>query len=200
MEILNKKDIKRISEILLGCGVLAFPTETVFGLGVLANSVENYNKLVKVKNRRPDKPFTLMFSNIEQVNKYLEIDETSRKIITNCMPGPLTLILKAKKGIPECIDHGTGFVGIRMPDDKFVLEMINSVNDALFVPSCNKADQPPCKNAEEVSRIFSNEIEGVVCGDCVGGVPSTIIKVEKGRLLLIRQGELTIDQIEEKIK
>ncbi len=200
MKILSKKEVKEAALILKNNGLLAFPTETVYGLGVMATSYENYLKLVKVKNRHPDKPFTLMISKVEQVEKYLEVDEVSRKIIKNLMPGPLTLILKAKKGIPEYVDHGTGFVGIRMPDDKFVLELIDAVNEPLFVPSCNKADQNPCKNTEEVKAVFDKEIDGCIDGNCVGGVPSTIIKEDNGKITLLRQGNLTLEEINERIK
>jgi L-threonylcarbamoyladenylate synthase len=200
LKILSKKDVKEAALILKNNGLLAFPTETVYGLGVVASSYENYLKLVKVKNRHPDKPFTLMISKVEQVENYLEVDDLSRKIIKNLMPGPITLILKAKKGIPDYVDHGTGFVGIRMPDDKFVLKLIDEVNAPLFVPSCNKADQPPCKNTEEVKAVFDREIEGCIDGSCAGGVPSTIIKENCGEITLLRQGNLTLDEIKERIK
>ena len=200
MKILSKNEIKEASLILKNNGLLAFPTETVFGLGVVATSYENYLKLVKIKNRHPDKPFTLMISKVEQVEKYLEVDEMSRKIIKNLMPGPLTLILKAKKNIPEYVDHGTGFVGIRMPDDKFVLDLIDEVNEPLFVPSCNKADEAPCKNTSEVKAVFDKEIDACIDGNCVGGVPSTIIKEDAGKIILIRQGNMTLAEINERIK
>lgn len=200
MKILSKNQIEEASEILKNGGILAFPTETVYGLGVVAPSEENYLKLVKVKNRHPDKPFTLMISSITQVLNYLEIDELSKKIIKNCMPGPITLILKAKKEIPTCVDHGTGYVGIRMPDDKFVLSLIDAVKAPLFVPSCNKADCVPAKNTKEVIDAFHDEIDGVIDGSCNNGVPSTIIKVVDGKMTLIRQGKLTLKEIEEKIK
>ena len=74
MQIYSKKDILEVAKILKSGGIIAFPTETVFGLGVLSNSKENFLKLVKVKNRNPDKPFTLMISKIEQVKDLVEID------------------------------------------------------------------------------------------------------------------------------
>lgn len=200
LKILNKNEVEEAALILKNNGLLAFPTETVYGLGIVANSYTNYLKLVKVKNRHPDKPFTLMISKIEQVEDYIDVDALSLKIIKNLMPGPITLILKAKKGIPEYIDHGTGFVGIRMPDDEFVLKLIDDVDAPLFVPSCNKADQLPCKNAFEVKNVFDNEVDGCIEGSCVGGVPSTIIKEDNGEITLLRQGNLTIEEIKERIK
>jgi len=200
LKILNKNNIEEAIKVLLAGGLLAFPTETVYGLGVLATSKDNYDKLVKAKNRHPDKPFTLMISKTKQVEKYLEVNDLTRKIIDKCMPGALTLILKAKMGVPDYVDHGTGFVGIRMPDDKFVLDLIDTVDEPLFVPSCNKADEPPCINALEVKSAFKDELDACIDGNCNGGVPSTIIKVDGDKITLIRQGNLKLEDIMEAIK
>lgn len=97
MKILSKKNIDEAVKILNNNEILAFPTETVFGLAIKADSFENFNKLVEVKNRKPNKPFTLMISNINQVKDLIEINDIAKIIISKFMPGPLTLILKAKK-------------------------------------------------------------------------------------------------------
>lgn len=200
MEILKKNQIKEASEILKNDGILAFPTETVFGLGVIAPKLENYNKLVEVKKRPPEKPFTLMCSNIKQVETYIEFNEISKKIVKEFMPGPLTIIVKAKEGIPYCIDHGSGFVGIRIPNDEFVLKLIDNVNEPLFVPSCNKSGKEPCMNTNSVISEFEGEIDGVIEGNCEKGVPSTIIKIDGDKISLIRKGKLSLEEIKEKIK
>ena len=139
MQIYSKKDILEVAKILKNGGIIAFPTETVFGLGVLSNSKENFLKLVKVKNRNPDKPFTLMISKIEQVKDLVEIDAKTAKIIKKFMPGPLTLVLKKKNNseIPSYFDLNSGYIGIRIPDDKFILSLIDLVDCPLLVPSAN---------------------------------------------------------------
>ncbi len=200
MKILSKENVKEASEILKNNGILAFPTETVYGLGVVAPNEENYKHLILVKKRPPEKPFTLMASNIKQVETYIEFNEISRKIVKEFMPGPLTLILKAKENIPYCVDHGTGFVGVRIPNDKFVLKLIDSVNEPLFVPSCNKSGEKPCMNTQEVIRDFDGEISAVIEGSCENGVPSTIIKIDGNKISLIRQGKLSLEEIKERIK
>lgn len=200
MKILKKSQIKEASEILKNNGLLAFPTETVYGLGVIAPRLENYNKLVEVKQRPPEKPFTLMCSNIKQVETYIEFNEISRKIVKEFMPGPLTIIIKAKEEVPYCVDHGSGFVGIRIPDDEFVLRLIDAVNEPLFVPSCNKSGKEPCMNTDSVIHEFDGEIDGVIEGNCEKGIPSTIIKIDGDQILLIRKGKISLEEIKEKIK
>lgn len=210
LKILSKNNLVEASEILKNDGILAFPTETVYGLGIVADKLENYNRLVKVKNRTPDKPFTLMFSNLNQVSKYLDLDETSKKLIEKFMPGPITLVLKTKDKkedmnskkdtVPSYLDLNTGFIGIRMPDDKFVLNLIDKVSKPLLVPSCNKSGDEPCKNTDEVLKVFNNEIEAVIDGECANGIPSTVVKIENGKIKILREGQIKEDEILRSIK
>ena len=210
LKILSKNNLVEASEILKNDGILAFPTETVYGLGIVADKLENYNRLVKVKNRTPDKPFTLMFSNLNQVSKYLDLDETSKKLIEKFMPGPITLVLKTKDKkedmnskkdtVPSYLDLNTGLIGIRMPDDKFVLNLIDKVSKPLLVPSCNKSGDEPCKNTDEVLKVFNNEIEAVIDGECANGIPSTVVKIENGKIKILREGQIKEDEILRSIK
>ena len=201
MKLLAKNQINECVEILNKDGLLAFPTETVYGLAIKASSFDNYKHLVEVKNRPNDKPFTLMCSKIEQVKKFVEINELARKVINNFMPGPITLILKAKKDVPSFMDLNTGYIGIRIPNDKFVLNLIDLVNCPLLVPSANISNYPPAKTSDEVISYFKDSIEGVVEGKTdEAAIPSTVIKIENDKINLLRQGKLTLEMIMEKIK
>ena len=198
MKVLNFNEYQEIADILNDDGIVAFPTETVFGLGVIASN-DNYKRLVKVKERTPGKPFTLMFSKLEQVMPYIELDNLSLNIIKDFFPGPLTLIVKAKNNVPDFVDLKSGFVGIRMPNNKDLLNIINIINRPLLVPSCNKSGDTPCKNDEDVYDIFKDEIDAVVIGNCNNNIASTIIKVNNNELELIRQGIIKLSDIKEKI-
>lgn len=199
MQIYSKKDILEVAKILKSGGIIAFPTETVFGLGVLSNSKENFLKLVKVKNRNPDKPFTLMISKIEQVKDLVEIDVKTAKIIKKFMPGPLTLVLKKKNNseIPSYFDLNSGYIGIRIPDDKFILSLIDLVDFPLLVPSANKSNEKPAKNVDEIIKIFENEIDCVVNGECGSGVPSTVAKIDKENVIILREGIIKKEDLED---
>lgn len=198
MIFLNKNEVKKASEILLNDGIIAFPTETVFGLGIIA-SAKNYEKLVYVKNRPETKPFTLMISKLNQVEEYVEINSLAKRIIEAFTPGELTIILKAKENVEHFMDLGTGFIGIRIPNNKYVLSLIDTVNKPLLVPSCNKSGEAPCKDSDEVEKVFSDSIEACVEGKCENGVPSTIIKIVDNDIELIRQGKITLNEIKEKV-
>lgn len=197
MEFLDKTQIDKCVDILKEDKPLIFPTETVFGIGIKATSKENYEKLVEIKRRPPDKPFTLMCSDISQFENLVVINEVTRKIISHFMPGAITLILKTKKEVPSFIDLGTGFVGVRIPDDEFVLKMISSLNSPLLVPSANKSGEIPALNHDEAYKYFKNDDIDIVKGKCESELPSTIIKIDGEEISLIRKGPISLEEIKE---
>ena len=199
MKVLTKKDVDEASKILLEDGVIAFPTETVYGLGVTFDKYDNYLKLVKVKNRPNDKPFTIMCSDIKQVRDLIIINELANKIINKFMPGAITLILKAKPGVKNYLDLNTGFIGIRIPNDEFVLKLINMVKKPLLVPSANPSNLKPATNYLEVINYFDGKIDAVIKGNIKSNIPSTIIKIDGDNIILIREGEISLEKIKKEI-
>lgn len=197
MEFLNKAQIDECVEILKEDKALIFPTETVFGIGIKATSESNYERLVEIKKRPPDKPFTLMCSDISQFENLVEINDATRKIIEHFMPGAITLILKTKKEVPHFIDLGTGFVGVRIPDDEFVLKMISKVGAPLLVPSANKSGETPALNSKVAYEYFKDDDVSIVEGECTNGLASTIIKIDGEEISLIRKGPISLEKIKE---
>ncbi len=200
MIYLNLNNVDEAVELLKEGNIIAFPTETVYGLGVLANKKEYFDELVRVKERDPNKPFTLMISSIKQVEDILEISSISKKIIKKFTPGPLTIILKTKKNVPSYLDLNTGFVGIRIPDCEFILEVIKKLNMPLLVPSANPANLTPAKNDKEVYNYFKENIKAIVRGESKSNVPSTVIKIENDEIIMLREGNIKLEDILKEIK
>ena len=188
-------EIRKIKKALNKHGIIAFPTETVMGLGVFYDDFEAYEKLNKVKQRREDKPYTMMLGDPKKITKYADVDHNARKLISAFMPGSVTLLLHAKENVPSYVTHGTGIVGVRVPSLVDVLDMLNQLGKPLLVPSANKAGEKPAFNSEEVKNIFGNEIDYVVEGECVGGVASTIIDLTTPEVKIIREGPVTKEMI-----
>lgn len=186
---------KLAKEALNNHQVIAFPTETVFGLGVYYDDEEAYQLLNKVKRRREDKPYTLMLNDVDQIEKYAFIDEKVKKALTRFIPGPLTLLLKSKDNVPNYVTHNTGIIGVRIPENKEALDLLRYLEKPLLVPSANRADQKPAMNDEEVKQIFQDEIKIIIPGKAVGGLPSTIIDLTGNDIKLIRQGPITLEDI-----
>ena len=175
--------------------VIAFPTETVFGLGVYYDDEQAYQLLNKVKRRREDKPYTLMLYDVDQIDKYAFIDEKVKSALKRFMPGPLTLLLRSKDNVPNYVTHNTDIIGVRIPENKEALDLLKYLEKPLLVPSANRADQKPAMNSDEVKEIFQDEIKVIIPGRAIGGLPSTIIDLTGSEIKLIRQGPITIEDI-----
>ncbi len=195
MIFLNQNQIDEVVDLFNQGKIIAFPTETVFGLGVLSTKKEYFEELVRVKKRDPNKPFTLMISSLEQVEDILYVSPLAKKIINKFSPGPLTIILKAKENIPSYLDLNTGFVGIRIPDSKFILSVLEKLNKPLLVPSANPANLEPAKNDKEAYDYFKDEISGIVKGGSTSNIPSTVVKIDGENITMLREGSIKLKEI-----
>ena len=166
MKVLNQTEIKEAAEILKNGGVIAFPTETVFGLGVVYDNKDSYDRLNIVKRRPPEKPYTMMIADPKDAEKYGELNEISRKLISAFMPGQFTLICKAKSALPIWCVSQENTVGIRVPDMNVVRNMIREVGKPLLVPSANKSGEVPANTDQEALSIFKSSIALIAASFC----------------------------------
>ena len=195
-----KKILKSALDALNNHQVIAFPTETVFGLGVFYDDQEAYELLNKIKNRHEDKPYTMMLSNKKEISKYAYINKKYHAIIDKYMPGSLTILVNAKDNVPSYVTHNTGIIGIRIPSNKEALELLDFIKKPLLVPSANKADQKPALSESEVRNIFKDEVKVVVPGNITNGQPSTIIDLTKEVMKIVRSGPISLEEILSLIK
>ena len=186
---------QRIKEVLENHGVIAFPTETVMGLGVLYDDEEAVNKMNMIKGRPDNKPYTLMLFNKKDISKFALLDDRAKKIIDVFVPGPITIILKIRPGFPEWIDLKTGKIGIRIPSYKPSIKVLKAANKPLLVPSANKSGQMPALNSEEVFEIFGDSIDLVIEGVSGKQTPSTIVDLTGEEIKILREGPLKTEDI-----
>lgn len=175
--------------------VIAFPTETVFGLGVFYDDEKAYELLNQIKRRKEDKPYTLMLSSVDDISTYAYIDEKRLNALRKYMPGPVTLLLKCKDNVPGYVTHNTGIIGVRVPANKEALELLAYLKKPLLVPSANRADQKPAMSNLEVKEIFGKEVRVIIPGKAIGGLPSTIIDLTGEDIKLVRQGPISLEDI-----
>lgn len=197
-KVLTEKDIQTCAEILKKEEILAFPTETVYGVGVVYDSKIAFEKLVTLKKRPPNKPFALMCDSMEQAYSYVDVSSKAKAVMEAFLPGELTVLVHAKKELPEHVTLGTGVIGIRVPDDVFVSSLIRAVGKPCLVTSANRSGEPTSTNYEEVVKIFAGEVGGIVQGKCVSLVPTTIVSLtDDASISLIREGPIPFAKIEE---
>lgn len=193
-------DIKMIKSLQEG-DVVAFPTETVYGLGCIYDNLDAFNKLVQVKKRPPDKPFTLMLGKDYDFSKYAYVDENIQRVIDKFVPGAITLLLKPKDNLPYQVTLKSPSIGIRVSSNTKLQELIYKVGKPLLVPSANLSNQPPLVTAKEVYNQFKNQIMYIVDDVCLNTKPSTIVNLSiKGEISLIRQGNISFEDIKKVFK
>ena len=199
MKILNHEQLDIASKILKEGGLIAFPTETVFGVGVIYDNKASYDRLISVKRRPPDKPFTLMLADIEDVKKFAVLNKVSQALVDHFMPGQFTMITTAQPGLPSWCVSTIGNVGIRIADYDLIRDLIRKTGKPLLVPSANRAGEAPATTCEEVIKIFGDELPAVIEGKSISNVPSTIVLVEEKYTHVFREGAIKIEDIKKVI-
>ena len=191
-------DRDKIINILISGGILAFPTDTVFGLGSLMNK-KAVDAIYKAKERDFNKSLPMMCNNLEMIEDYAYVDENARKIINKFTPGPLTIVLNKKDSIDDIYTQGKKTIAIRIPDDNWILELISELNKPLLVTSANVSGQGSLLKWEDVYKCMNNKIDAIVCEDAKGAIASTIIDLTDD-LKILREGPIKIEELMEVIK
>lgn len=197
---LEAKDIDSVAAILHRGELVAFPTDTVYGLGVRYDLPRSIERLQAVKQRPEDKPFALMVSSLSMIEALVDLTERDQKLIKICFPGDVTLIFKKKKSINVGYFENAETIAFRMPNDAFVLDLIARVNVPLLVPSANISGLNPCTRSEEVLEQFEGLIEAVVVGESKQQKASTIIDASSEELVVLRQGRIQLQSILDALK
>lgn len=192
--IFKENELYKVAALLKSGQIIAFPTETVYGLGVIYDDVNAFNHLIKVKERDEKKPFTLMLSKTREIKDYADTNKQIDALIEAFLPGELTLILKVKENVPTHVTRGSSYIGIRVSADLNVTNLISLVGKPLLVPSANKKDQKPALTSGEVFDIFNGEIAGILEGATKSHIPSTIVKVSD-KIELVRAGSIPFNAL-----
>lgn len=174
--------------------IIAFPTETVYGLGVIYDDETAFNNLLTVKARDEGKPFTLMLAKASHIKEYAETNAKINKLIEVFLPGELTLLLKPKASVPKHVTRGSDYIGIRVSASLLVTNLISLIGKPLLVPSANKHNGKPALTSSEVYNVFSGEISAIIDGETSSHIPSTIIKVSD-KIELVREGTIPFSEL-----
>jgi L-threonylcarbamoyladenylate synthase len=183
-------------------GIVAFPTETFYALGVRYSDTEALERLFLMKHRPKDKPMPLIIGDVHSI-EIVSPDPGAlvMAIIGRLWPGPVTILLTARPGLPDFITGGSSKVAVRVPGRSFALDLARSVGLPITATSANISGMPPADNADEVARYFGKAVDLLVDGGRTdGGKPSTIIDVSQGGITLVRDGAVPYDEILEAAK
>lgn len=194
MKLYTQKQAAEAAAALKKHAILAFPTDTVYGVGVLSGSLGDLNRLKQAKHRPETKPIPVMAARADMLAPIAVVDERARKIMDAFLPGPLTLILPLKDDVDRRFTNGMDTVAVRIPDDAFVLAMIEQAGAPLFVTSANLSGEPTALTTEDVLRSLK-DIDGIVEGTCAQLQASTIVDCTGEELRILRPGPVSLEEL-----
>lgn len=195
-ENINNEKIKHCAKILKAGGLVAFPTETVYGLGALATDKEAAKKIYAAKGRPSDNPLIIHIAEPEDAESYAHTSPLYYKLAKAFMPGPLTVILPKKDIIPSDVTGGLDTVAVRCPSHELARALIKETGVAIAAPSANLSGSPSPTESRHVVKDMNGRIDAIIEGGSAEiGLESTIVKADGDSLTLLRPGAITRDAL-----
>lgn len=193
----NHPQLVEAAKLLLEDEVVAFPTETVYGLGANAFSTQAVEKVFKAKGRPSDNPLIIHIEEFETLeNVASDVTDSAKKLTKAFWPGPLTVVLPKKGPLSPLVTAGLETVGIRMPNHPVALELIRLVGKPLAAPSANRSGKPSPTQGHHVLEDLEGRIAGLVDAGPTGvGVESTVVDCTTTPVTLLRPGGVTLEQL-----
>lgn len=199
MEIVKLKEtgmeyaIEKAYHCLQNSGIIAYPADTIYGLGALYDREEAIKGIIKLKGRVETKGILLIAGSIDMIMRIVEgIPPELMTLAQRYWPGPLTILFKAKPEISGLLTGGTGKIAIRIPGESFGLELVRRKGIIITSTSVNPSGLPPATDAEEIKRYFPQGIDLLIDGGKLSGNPSTIVEIEDGKIKILRKGAVTL--------
>jgi L-threonylcarbamoyladenylate synthase len=183
----------RAARVIAAGGVIAFRTDTFYGLGADPFNEEALKLLKSLKGRDADKPILVVISDAAEAARFIADTSTLFNAVSaRHWPGALTIVVKAKPEVPDELTAGSGTIGLRLPDDEMVRSFIRTCNGALTATSANLAGEPPARTAQEVSQAFPTGLDLIVDGGASSGdKPSTVLDISNERARMLREGAVS---------
>lgn len=204
------EDIKSAGEIIAGGGIVAFPTETVYGLGANALDEEAVKRIYKAKGRPSDNPMIVHISQIDDIREIANVTshtmsaqalENFNRCANAFWPGPLTMVLPKKEIVPLTTTGGLDTVAVRMPSHKTARMLIEYSGCPIAAPSANLSGKPSPTTAEHTLDDMDGRIDAIICGgDCQVGIESTVVDMRNDEPVILRPGRITAEDLSNAIR
>jgi len=192
----NFCSVSQAVDLLLSGGIVALPTETVYGLGADATDESAVAKIFEAKNRPAFDPLIVHVPSIDAVKEISELDERAEALLLAFSPGPLTVVLKKKSIIPDLVTSGHPTVAVRIPGHPVMLDVLNKSGLFIAAPSANPFGYTSPTTAEHVADQLGHKVDGIVDGGpCQVGVESTIVDLSGEQPKVLRLGGMALEQL-----
>ena len=182
------RHLEHIAEILQRDGVIAYPTDTLYGLGCLVSRKKAVDRIQAMKGRDPKKPMSILCADMEMLCRYTRhLDTPTFRILKQMFPGPYTAVLPCSREVPRYLQNKQT-VGLRIPDHVFCRAITRLVGEPIITTSCNASGEPPLLTSWEIEEAMGQSLDLVVdCGD-PAGLASTVVDLTGDEAVLLREG------------
>lgn len=193
---IDENELLEVKKVLKEGGIIAFPTDTVYGLACDCFNKKAIEKIFQIKHRPSYKPINVLTNNVEKMYKVVEsINAKELELIGKYMPGDLTIIFNKNDKVPSILTAGIDTIGVRIPNNEIALKILESSKNPLAVTSANISGEEAGLEVSDFIDTFKNQIDIIIDGGKSPiGVSSTIVKVKEDKIKILRQGNLTIEE------
>ena len=195
----DENSIKIAVDVLRNGGLVIYPTETVYGIGADATSPTAIKKLTNYKDRPIGKPYSIAVDSIEMAEKYVELNDTAKRLYKEFLPGPLTVVSQGKHTVATGVESETGTLGVRIPDYKLVIDIVHSFGKPITSTSANASYKKRPYSVSDILENISEKQKGLIdliidAGELPKNDPSTVIDTTIDDLVTLRQGEIKLKE------
>jgi tRNA threonylcarbamoyl adenosine modification protein (Sua5/YciO/YrdC/YwlC family) len=184
----QQRHLERIADLLRGDGVIAYPTDTLFGLGALISRKKAVDRIQQITGRDPRKPMSILCTDLSMLGRYTQhLDTATFRLLKQLLPGPYTLVLPASREVPRYL-QAKQTVGLRIPDHPVCRALVQLLGEPILTTSCKRSGEEPLLSAWEIHEELGHALDLVVdCGEPVGE-HSTVLDLSEGEPRLLREG------------
>ncbi|MEK6590980.1 MAG: L-threonylcarbamoyladenylate synthase [Nitrospinota bacterium] len=187
--------IKKVAEVLRDGGVIAYPTDTVYGIGCNIFNRQGIERIYQIKKRKKNKPLSFICADLSDISQYAIVSNYAYRIMKRCLPGPYTFILEASSITPKKILSKRKTVGIRIPDHKACLAIVKELGHPIISTSANISEEEDLNSPDDIEDKLGHLLDLIVDGGVLISEPSTIIDLTGDSPEILREGKGGINKI-----
>ncbi|MBU4263627.1 MAG: threonylcarbamoyl-AMP synthase [Proteobacteria bacterium] len=181
--------IDQVVDSLRQGAVIAYPTDTMYGIGCDIFNQKAVKRIYQIKRRDKSKPFSFICSSLKDVSQYCFLSNSAYRLMKKCLPGPYTFVLPAMKIVPKIMMSKQKTVGIRVPENKICQQIVNSLGNPILTTSANLEEDIYLSEAFDVEESLGSQIDIIIDGEPITPAPSSVISLIGEEVLIIRAGK-----------
>jgi len=180
--------ISRVAQCLKNGGVIAYPTDTTYGIGCSIFNKKGIEQIYRMKARERNKPFSFICSSVSEVSQYARVNNVAFKYLKKYLPGPYTFVLEATRETPDLLLTRQKTVGIRIPDNRICIDLVLALGNPIITTSANLSGEDPVGDPYAIESTFGSQLDYVIDGDILNTDVSSVISLVGGAPEVLRAG------------